>query len=156
MVQEWLLSNAEFFNALILDGFPRTIAQAEALHNFLSLRLNSFKLKIVKFFASDEVVVKRLSSRLVCNNSDCQTVYSEACESLEPSEFMKCDSCNDVLVRRSDDTLSAVYDRLKIYHMHEKNLLEFYQKNGFLINHVNVEKPLNDIFIDFQNLITNS
>lgn len=154
MVQEWLLTNADYFNALILDGFPRTIAQAEALHNFLSSKLNSFKLKIVKFFISDEVVVKRLVSRLICNNNDCQTVYSESCESLEPSESMKCDSCNDVLIRRHDDTLSAVYDRLKIYHIHEKHLLEFYQKNGFLINQVNVEKALDDIFIDFQNLIT--
>jgi adenylate kinase len=154
MVEEWLLSNADRFNALILDGFPRTTAQAEALHNLLYAKLHNFRLKIVKFFISDDVVVKRLCSRLICKNNDCQTVYSDSCESLEPSESMKCDSCNDVLIRRSDDTLSAVQDRLKIYHMHERYLLEFYQKNGFLINHVNVEKPLDDIFIDFQNLIT--
>lgn len=154
MVKEWLLGNADYFDALILDGFPRTIAQAEALHNFVYSKLHSFKLKIIKFFISDEIIVKRLVSRLICSNNDCQTVYSESCESLEPSESMKCDSCNDVLIRRSDDTATAVRDRLKIYHMHEKHLLEFYQKSGFLINHVNVEKPLDDIFIDFQNLIT--
>lgn len=154
MVEEWLLSNVDHFNALILDGFPRTIAQAEALHNLLYSKLHSFRLKIIKFFISDDVVIKRLVSRLVCKNNDCQTIYSDSCEYLEPFESMKCDSCNDVLIRRSDDTLNAAQDRLKIYHTHERHLLDFYQKNGFLINKVNVEKPLDDIFIEFQNLIT--
>lgn len=153
MVQEWLLDNAQSFNALILDGFPRTVAQAEALHKLLFEKVDSYRLNIIKLFISDETVIKRISGRLVCKNNDCQTVYSEFCNILGPSQPMTCDNCMDDLIRRNDDALAAVQDRLKTYHLHEKKLIEFYDKNGFVIKHVDVEKPLNQVFEEFQILI---
>lgn len=154
MVQEWLLDNAQSFSALILDGFPRTVAQAEALHKLLFEKINGFKLNIIRLFISDETVVRRITGRLVCKNNDCQTVYSELCGTLAPSEPMKCDNCMDQLIRRKDDALTAVHDRLKTYHLHEKSLIEFYNNNGFVINQVNVEKPLHQVFDEFQILIS--
>jgi adenylate kinase len=153
MVQEWLLDNDQCFNALILDGFPRTVTQAEALHKLLVQKINSYKLNVVKLFISDETVIKRIAGRLVCKNNDCQAVYSEVCENLGPSQPMTCDSCMNSLIRRNDDALTAVHDRLRTYYMHEKNLIEFYNKNGFVINKVDVEKPLNQVFEDFLILI---
>ena len=153
MVQDWLINNSHFFNALILDGFPRTVAQAETLHKFLFEKIDSYRLNIIRLFISDEVVMRRLAGRLVCKNNDCQAVYSVLCGSLGPIEAMTCDKCSDQLVRRNDDVLTAICDRLKTYHSHEKPLIEFYSKNGFVVNEVNVEKPLNQVFEEFQILI---
>ncbi len=153
MVQEWLMQNVHFFNGFILDGFPRTITQACALNKLFSEKENDYKVNIVKLFISDETVVNRVTGRLVCKNSDCQTVYSNVCGELEPLNPMTCDNCMNLLIRRKDDEISTIQDRLKVYHMHEKQLLEFYEKNGFIIKSINVEKPLNQVFEDFQVLI---
>jgi adenylate kinase len=155
MVQDWLAKNEQSFEALILDGFPRTVVQAEALHKLLFEKIDCYKLNIIRLFISDEEVVRRLSGRIVCSNNDCQAVYSRLCQSLEPCQPMTCDWCGGQLVPRDDDSLTAVYDRLKTYHTHEKHLIDFYATHGFVINQVNVEKPLSKIFEEFRVLINN-
>ncbi len=152
MVHEWLITHDQLFSNIILDGFPRTVTQAEALHQFL-LKKEIYKLNIIKLYISDSTVKERIAGRLICKNNDCQMVYSEVCQSLYPRQAMTCDNCLNELVRRSDDAMGAVQNRLQTYHMHEKNLLDFYSKNGFIINQVNVEQPLNKVFEEFQALL---
>ena len=152
MVREWLLDHNQLFNNLILDGFPRTVTQAEALHQFL-LKNNIYKLNIIRLCISDDSVIKRIAGRLICKNNDCQMVYSEVCQSLYPRKVMTCDSCLYELVKRNDDAVDAVQYRLQTYHMHEKNLIDYYNKNGFIINQVNVEQPLYQVFKELQALL---
>lgn len=153
MVREWLVKNQQFFDALILDGFPRTVAQAEALHKLLFEKDDAYQLNIIRLSISNETVIKRVAGRLVCKNNDCQAVYSGVTQDLGPSQAMTCDMCMDQLIRRNDDALEAIYDRLKTYHMHEDHLINFYKKSGFVVNQVDVEKPLNKVFEEFQILI---
>ena len=154
MVEEWLTNNSSHFQTAILDGFPRTVQQAEALNDLLRHKVKNCDLKIVRLFISDGTIVHRLSGRLICSNNDCQAIYSVLpLSELTPERMMTCDTCQNTLVRRADDAMSAVVERLKIYHTHEQQLLDYYRDYGFGINEVNVEKPLKDVFDDFQNLL---
>lgn len=156
MVEEWLVNNGSQFETTILDGFPRTVKQAEALNYILNNKIKDCILKIVRLFISDDVIIKRLAARLICSNNDCQAIYSSLpLSALMPEQSMKCDNCQNELVRRSDDEINSVKERLKVYHSHEQVLLDYYRAYGLPINEVNVEKPLNDVFEDFQFLLKN-
>ena len=139
---------------VILDGFPRTIAQAEALDVLLHDKFSFSKLNIVRLRIEDEQVVIRLIGRYICKNNECQAVYSLVeGSSLAPQSFMTCDLCSNVLIRRSDDTEGSIRERLRIYHQHEKKLLEFYENSGETITDLDVDKNCNLVFEDFTTLI---
>lgn len=108
----------------ILDGFPRTIAQAEALeqHN-ISID------KVVDLELADEEIIKRLSGRRECSN--CGRTYHV--EHHKSSVEGKCDSCGGALVRRKDDEPETIKNRLAVYHKQTEPLEEFYAKRGTLI-----------------------
>lgn len=157
MVEDWLLNNGAQFEIAILDGFPRTVKQAEALDHLINNKIKDCVLRVVRLFISDEVIVQRLAARLICGNSDCQSIYSSLpVSALMPERGMKCDKCHSALTRRPDDEINSVKERLKIYHNHEKILLDYYRDYGLSINEVNVEKPLKDVFEDFQILLNNN
>ena len=154
MVEDWLVNNSATFAAAILDGFPRTIAQAEALSELLTQKNSKCDLTIIRLSISDKMIIERLSGRLICSNNDCQLIYSSLSSSaLEPLREMTCDRCTSSLIKRADDALVSVRERLKIYHQHEEELLKFYRKSGLAITEVNVEKPLKDVFKEFQQIM---
>lgn len=156
-VQEWLESSIDGARAVILDGFPRTVAQAKSLHEFLLQKQDSLRLKVVRLFVSDEVVVARLCNRYICANIECQAVYSIGEGSkLLPKAEMICDHCGQSLVRRKDDNEDSVKERLKIYHKHEQDLLNFYLDTKQAIAEFNVEKPLQELFEDFKKVMLNN
>jgi len=156
MVEEWLANNSSQFETTILDGFPRTVKQAEALNLILNKKIKDCVLKVVRLFISDDAIIQRLAGRLICSNNDCQSIFSSLpLSALMPEDGMKCDNCQYELVRRSDDEINSVKERLKIYHSHEQVLLDYYRAYGLPINEVNVEKPLKDVFEDFQFLLKN-
>ena len=154
MVEEWLINNSSHFQTAILDGFPRTVQQAEALNVLLTQKIKNCDLRIIRLFISDDTIIHRLSGRLICSNNNCQAIYSLLpLSDHAPERVMTCDTCQDKLMRRADDAMNAVIERLKIYHTHEQQLLNYYRDYGFAISEVNVEKPLKDVFDDFQNLL---
>lgn len=102
----------------ILDGFPRTVAQASALDEILAGRA---RLIIIELAVPDEDLVRRLSRRRVCGQ--CGTVYG-ARQSEPPST---CSKCGSALVLRSDDREEVVRDRLRVYQEQTRPLVEFYQ-----------------------------
>ena len=107
----------------ILDGFPRTIPQAEALDN-MGVDIDA----VLSIEVADEKIVKRMSGRRVC----------EKCGASYHTEFKKpktdgiCDSCGGSLVCRKDDAPETVLDRLNVYHEQSEPLKGYYKKNGKL------------------------
>ncbi|MCX5925281.1 MAG: nucleoside monophosphate kinase [Candidatus Dependentiae bacterium] len=150
MVAQWFVGKSGQEKAVILDGYPRTLRQAETFDNLLKNSSQKLKLYIVQLMVSDETVVERLSFRFMCSNKECQAVYSIHAGSLcAPKIEGRCDRCNCLLVRRVDDEAAAIRKRLQVYYQHAKDLLSFYDKMGYSIVKIDVEKPLELVFEDF-------
>lgn len=155
MVEGWLLDKFKDLDVLILDGFPRTIAQAQALSALLKKEaFSSVKLHVVLLLLPDKIVEHRLTSRLVCPTKGCGAVYSKIVPALAPQVAMICDRCPGVsLVVRSDDTSEAVKRRLKSYHKHSQELLVYYKSIGQKMHELVPDKPLQEVFDDFMHVI---
>ncbi len=155
-VEEWLENSIDGADAVILDGFPRTVAQAKSLEELLNKKKDSLRLKVIRLFVSDDTVIARLCNRYICSNIGCQAVYSmESGSKLLPKVSMICDLCGHPLIRRKDDNEESVKERLKIYHKHEQDLLNFYNNTQHDIVQLSVEMPLHDIFENFKKIVIN-
>ena len=110
-------------NGFILDGFPRTIPQAEALDE-MGVRID----KVIDIEVPDEKIASRLSGRRVCLK--CGATYHT--EFKKPKTEGICDACGDTLVQRKDDMPETVLDRLKTYHEQTEPLKGYYEKKGIL------------------------
>lgn len=113
----------------LLDGFPRTIAQAEALDAALS-EINKPLDAVVNLQVDDEELVKRLSGRRVCPG--CGEPYHV--ETKVPKADGKCDKCSGDLVHRADDQPEAIRNRLKVYNDQTAPVLGYYSAKGILKN----------------------
>ncbi len=113
----------------ILDGFPRTLPQAE----MLSIELEKCKRTldcVVYFAAADEVLLERLTARILCKQ--CGKVYNKLF--MPPKNADICDDCKGEIYQRSDDSLETAQDRLKVYHDQTSPLIEYYQKQELLFD----------------------
>ena len=153
-VDAWLSEQIGRIPAVILDGFPRTVAQAKALDDYVQQKKDYLRLKVIKLAISNDKVIARLCNRYICFNVDCQAVYSlGAGSTLVPQREMMCDSCGSSLIRRKDDEEDAIIERLQIYGKHEQDLLNFYKNSHCAIAECNVERSLGEIFEDFKTLV---
>jgi len=116
------LAQADAKKGYILDGFPRTIPQAEALEKFQKLDA------VVNFAIDDELVVKRLSGREVCKN--CGAIYHVT--NMPPKVKGVCDKCGGPLYTRPDDSLEAITNRLAVYRKQTEPLVAFYRSRKLL------------------------
>lgn len=110
-------------NGFILDGFPRTIPQAEAL-DALGVEID----KVIDIELSDEAIVKRLSGRREC--SKCGATYHITNNPSAKGD--KCDKCEGELVCRKDDAPETVLSRLEVYHEQTEPLINYYKNKGLL------------------------
>ena len=110
-------------NGFILDGVPRTIAQAEALEN-AGIHFDA----VVSIEISDEAIMERMSGRRVCEN--CGASYHLV--AVPPKTPGVCDACGGKLVRRKDDEPETVKNRLTVYHKETEPLKAFYAQRGLL------------------------
>ncbi len=155
MVDEWMAAESRTGKTLILDGYPRTIPQAQALDELLRLKYTSLKLMVFRFVIPDERVIERLSARYICSNNKCQAVYSLARGStLAPKSDMVCDKCKSPLMQRKDDTKEAIQDRMIVYHLHENELLSFYKNAGYRVLEIDANRPYQDVFENFKTIVT--
>lgn len=117
-------------NGAILDGFPRTSMQAEALRDFLKENKPQEKRVAIELDVPDEEIIKRVVNRLICTNKSCGAIYNK--ETKPPKKAGICDICGSELKKRDDDNVETVSKRLEIYHQNSKDLLEFYRENNAL------------------------
>ncbi len=116
------LAQPDALGGYILDGFPRTIPQAEALAGFQAMDA------VVNFTISDEAVIGRLSGREVCKN--CGAIYHV--KNMPSRVKGVCDKCGGPLYTRPDDTLESITTRLEVYKKQTEPLISYYRKKKLL------------------------
>lgn len=113
---------------VLLDGFPRTLAQAEALDNALAKAGKKVDL-VVSLVVPDELIVDRITGRRLCPT--CGAVYHV--KSLPPAKAGVCDKDATPLIHRTDDTAEVVKERLSAYHAQTRPLEDYYRGKGIMV-----------------------
>ncbi|MDD5832533.1 MAG: adenylate kinase [Clostridiales bacterium] len=130
------IADSDCANGFVLDGFPRTIPQAESLKAALSLQDTKID-HAVDIEVPDEVITKRMSGRRSCPK--CGATYHIMFN--PPKTEGICDSCGTELVQRADDKPETVLERLKTYHEQTQPLIDFYRNEGVLDTVDGTRKP---------------
>jgi len=126
VLQERLI-RGDTSNGVILDGFPRTVRQAEILEQILAEHCWQL-CGVIYLEVSEEVVQQRLGGRRTC--SQCGATYHVV--TMPPQEEGRCDRCGGTLIVRPDDTPEAIRKRLEVYHQQTEPLVLFYSQRGLL------------------------
>lgn len=119
----------------ILDGFPRTIKQAELLDE--ALKDLGKKLDAVVYFqVDDDIILQRLTARISCKK--CGEIYNKLF--MPPKEEGICDKCGGELFQRPDDSLETAQERLKVFYANTQPLIDFYGDRGLIVPVTELEK----------------
>lgn len=123
------LAEADAKQGFILDGFPRTIAQAEGLGKLL-VELNVTLTGVVSIDVPEQIILDRILSRRTCSNPKCQAIYNV--KFMPPKVEGICDKCGGKLIVRADETEEIVRHRLKVYEENTAPLIRYYDDKGQL------------------------
>lgn len=126
----------------ILDGFPRTTGQADALAAFSPIDL------VINFTVSDELIIKRLSGRRLCKN--CGAGFHV--EFIPPKEEGVCDKCGGPLYTRDDDQIDSIKNRLKVYTESTEPLILYYRDKG-LLKDIDAGLTPDDVFASVRKIL---
>ncbi|MET1031676.1 adenylate kinase [Domibacillus tundrae] len=141
------LAKADCAEGFLLDGFPRTVAQAEALEDILA-GLNRKIDYVINVEVDQNILMGRLTGRRICKS--CGATYH--LEFNPPSQEDKCDRCGGELYQRADDNAETVQNRLDVNVKQTAPLLAFYREKGYLKN-INGQKDINIVFEDIEALL---
>ncbi len=128
-IMEERLQEEDCQKGYLLDGFPRTIPQAEALKALLA-KLGEKLNCVLELDIPREVIIDRLSTRRTCNN--CGEIYNV--KSKPPRVEGVCDVCGSEIVQRDDETEAAIENRLQVYNEQTAPLVGFYRDEGLLVS----------------------
>ena len=146
LVKERLMQD-DCANGFLLDGFPRTIPQAEALEKLLE-EIHRPITMVIDITADKEALIRRISGRRVCKT--CAAPYHiEFKPSKEPNV---CDLCHGPLIQRKDDTAEVLTERLEAYETQTKPLVNFYKERN-LLKSVDGLQDIEDVFKDISTLL---
>ncbi|MCC3358903.1 adenylate kinase [Bacillus sp. REN16] len=141
------LSKDDCNEGFLLDGFPRTVPQAEALEAILT-DLGKQIDYVINIEVNSEILLERLTGRRICK--DCGSTYHLVFN--PPSQEGTCDKCGGELYQRADDNAETVGTRLQVNIEQSKPLLDFYQVKGYLRN-INGQQEINKVFGDIEELL---
>ena len=128
-------------NGFILDGFPRTIPQAEAFEKL------GIEVKVVNFEVNNDLIIARLSNRRVCKN--CKQNYNV--KFMPPKVEGVCDKCGGELFTREDDKLESITHRLEVYRKETEPLIDFY-RNLNKMTDIDSARDSQEVLVDFRKL----
>lgn len=123
------LAQPDAASGALLDGFPRTLEQADMLEN-VHRQLGRTLAHVIYLNVDDDTALRRLSGRLVCTNRACERNYHA--EMMPPKVTGVCDVCGSPVARRGDDTPEAIRHRLSVYHTETTPLIALYTGQGLL------------------------
>jgi len=150
LLKNRLIYSLEVNKPIIIDGFPRTLNQADMLDKcFLELNVDNYK--VIYMNLSYEDAKNRVLGRLIC--SGCGKSYNDMVEKLMPKNEGVCDSCGSKLYKRSDDTEETFKERFDTYLENTKPIIDYYNDKDKLIN-VDASKDAEDIFEDIKSYVT--
>jgi len=141
------LAQADCSKGFLLDGFPRTAAQADALAKILS-DLNIGLDGVVNIELDDKSLLERLTGRRVCKQ--CTATYHMVFN--PPQEPGQCDKCEGELYQRSDDTLETAQNRLKVYNEQTEPLINYYSEQG-LLRRIQGDQEIEKVFHDILDVL---
>ena len=128
-IMEERLQEPDCKQGFILDGFPRTIPQAEALDKLLE-KLSIHLDGVINLEVERSVILDRLTTRRTCSNPSCQAIYNV--KTNPPKTAGICDKCGSPVIQRSDETEEAILKRLETYNQQTAPLIDYYKKQSML------------------------
>ena len=141
------LSRDDCKNGYLLDGFPRTLVQADALKK-LTKEINRELTSVINLDVDESKLIERIISRRVCPS--CGASYN--INTKKPSKEGICDSCGHELIQRKDDTKESFVTRLNAYNNQTKPLIEYYSANG-LLKSLNGLNDIDVVFADIEKIL---
>lgn len=136
------IAQTDCANGYLLDGFPRTVIQAQSLDEHIS---KDFRKVVFNLEVSDQHIIKRLAGRLNC--SACGNVHNEYFS--PPSLAGHCDQCRGPLGRRSDDNAEIVQERLRVYHAQTRPLIHYFEQQD-VIKHIDGQQDADEIYFEIK------
>jgi len=134
------ISGSDGQGGFILDGYPRTVDQAEALEKIAKIDA------IIQLDVPEWVIVERLSNRRICRN--CGAIYNIK-YSPKPKVDLKCDKCGSELYQREDDRAEVVKERLRVYERQTQPLIDYYEKKKTTfvkVENIEVDSLIDEVF----------
>jgi len=135
------ISKSDCAQGCILDGFPRTVAQAEALDQRFK---GEAQLVALNFDIPDQALVERITGRIACK--ECGRPYHLRFD--PPKNPTRCDGCGGTLYQRADDTVEIVLKRLEVYHAQTKPLIDYYKQGALRLKNIDSNQRKDQVLND--------